>query len=123
MLAEQLRTLLAELEGLSKALAHELAPTQEPDVELETLDSLLAQREALLAQLPAFLSLLQTDSALRNRLETLARKDETLLQQAELKRLAIQQELQGLGRNYNAAHSYLEQGNLEETSYYFENQG
>jgi uncharacterized Zn finger protein len=123
--------LLADLEGLSRALALQLSPGTEPgtdpgqeqDLDLESLFLLLDQRDKLLEKLPAVLSLLEAEPALMARLESLSQHDTILISKAMQARLAIQGELQGLGRNFSATTSYLEQGNFEETSFYFENQG
>lgn len=120
-------SLLADLEGLSQALDLHLCPGtdpgQEQDLDLESLFLLLDQRDKLLEKLPAVLSLLEAEPALMERLLALSQRDTVLIAKAMQARKAIQVELQGLGRNYSATTSYLEQGNFEETSYYFENQG
>ncbi len=123
--------LLADLEGLSRALALQLSPGSDPgtdpgqeqDLDLESLFLLLDQRDKLLEKLPAVLSLLEADPALMARLESLSQHDTLLISKAMQARQAIQGELRGLGRNFSATTSYLEQGNFEETSFYFENQG
>lgn len=131
--------LIADLEGLSQALVFHLnpgkgsgaesgkesdaEPGQAPDLDLEALLTLLDQRESLLAKLPALLPVIQSDPSCMARIEALSAHDTELISRAQAALHKIQQELQGLGRNFNATTSYLEQGNFEETSYYFENQG
>ncbi len=119
--------LLADLEGLSQALDLHLRPGKDPgqeqDLDLDSVFLLLDQRDKLLEKLPAVLPLLVAEPALMTRLESLSQQDTVLIAKAMQARQAIQGELQGLGRNFSATTSYLEQGNFEETSYYFENQG
>ncbi len=119
--------LLADLEGLSQALDLHLRPGkdlgQEQDLDLDSVFLLLDQRDNLLEKLPAVLPLLAAEPALMARLESLSQRDTVLIAKAMQAQQAIQGELQGLGRNFSATTSYLEQGNFEETSYYFENQG
>jgi len=117
---------ISALEDLSQALALHLSPAQsgqEPALDLEALYLLLDQRDQLLEKVAMLSPLIQADASLQARLDTLSQQDAALIGQAQMALQAIQTELQGLGRNFNAATSYLEQGNFEETSYYFENQG
>ncbi|MGE3725632.1 MAG: hypothetical protein AB7I41_08785 [Candidatus Sericytochromatia bacterium] len=119
-------SLISALEDLSKALLLRLNPAlpgQEPALDVEALLALLEQRDQLLEKVASLRPLIQVDPTLLARLEALAQQDVVLISQAQLALQGIQTELQGLGRNLNATTSYLEQGNFEETSYYFENQG